>query len=107
MDVLAHRQRCGRAPSVASDSQRTVPCSSLKCSYAIFELAMPALPSSPVRRSRSTDVAAAWMRSSSILSTLVSTRLTKKLATLATLRRSPPAARRSSIPPWNASTTSS
>jgi len=68
---------------------------------------MPALPSRPVRCFFSLGSRAASIFASSILSTLESTRLTKKLATEPIFERSPPFLRRSSRPDWKASTTAS
>ena len=67
---------------------------------------MPALPNSLSSAFLSFGSRADSIFASSSLSTLVSTRLTKKLATLATLLRSPPRFFSFSRPERNASATS-
>ena len=76
MLVLAHRQRWTRAPAARRSSNSSPPKISANASYASFAFAIAARP----RAASASSVPI----SSRYLSTFVSTRLTKKLATLAT-----------------------
>jgi hypothetical protein len=89
--VEAQSGRWGRAPAFASRSQRGVPRDHSNSRYAAAALAMAIRP-------RSGDA-------SSKASTLASTRLTKKLATEATVPGGSPRSRRRSMPASQASIT--
>ncbi len=103
--VLAHSTRCVRAPFAASASHRAPEKICWYLRYVCLALAIAALPCSARRRAASSGELAAFAFSSSCLSMTVSMRLTKKLATLASLEMSFPSAARFSSPAMYASAT--